>query len=191
MMRKAVKDKIDSLTATEHEEVLRILTKHGVGCSRNSNGMFINLTAVPDAVVEEVHEFVQFCIDNTQSLDEYDQRLVQCKMGSDISILSHHHHRPQQEPGGEASGAAATTAAAAAELTQEEWRTMLARDRRLADLVTCIAQDKTRVLGEAGGRAVGHRFNIAKKRYCQPTPAGALQLDAAALLEREPYAPTV
>jgi hypothetical protein len=175
-LRKQVKDKIDALTATEHEEVLRILMQHGIGFSRNSNGLFVDLAAVPDVVVGKIHDFVRFCVQNTPTLEAYDHRLLQCKMNNDMTPLA-----------GAVQSAPASASPVEDRTATDGWQDALPKDKRLTDLVACIRHDKTRVLGEGGGRSVGHGFNVAKKRYCRPSPCACPPISASALLHKDPY----
>ena len=70
------------LGATEHAEIFKILQGNGVSHTQNNNGVFVNLSRVPDAVLEQVDRFVGFCIDNKHDLDEYDKRLNECKLSN-------------------------------------------------------------------------------------------------------------
>ena len=71
--------KIQELSATAHEEIFKIMSEAAVEHTQNNNGIFINLSTVPDEVVRKVQTFVAFCIDNKSSLDDYDKWLNECK----------------------------------------------------------------------------------------------------------------
>ena len=80
--RKLLMHKIQELGPTAHEEIFKILNNAEVEHTQNSNGIFVNLSTVPDEVVRSVHTFVTFCIDNKTSLDDYDKWLNECKFNS-------------------------------------------------------------------------------------------------------------
>jgi len=83
--------RIQELGETEHKEIFNILSAGGIDHTRNSNGVFLNLTTVPDELVRTVHQFVTFCHSNKASLDEYDKLLNECK-------YSHHHNGYASKP---------------------------------------------------------------------------------------------
>jgi hypothetical protein len=83
--------RIQELGETEHKEIFNILSAGGIDHTRNSNGVFLNLTTVPDELVRTVHQFVTFCHSNKASLDEYDKLLNECK-------YSHHHNGYAYKP---------------------------------------------------------------------------------------------
>lgn len=79
-IRKLILDKVRLLGPTEHQEIFQMLQTHGIAHSSNSNGVFINLSTVPDDVLATVKAFVDYCADNKKTLDEYEKRLQECKI---------------------------------------------------------------------------------------------------------------
>jgi hypothetical protein len=79
--RKLLMQRVQELGQTEHDEIFNMLRDMGVDYMQNNNGIFVNLTEVPDDVVHRVGEFVSFCMANKSSLDEYDKSLNECKLG--------------------------------------------------------------------------------------------------------------
>lgn len=77
--RKILSEKIKSLGHTEHNELLRVLVARAVQYTQNSNGVFINMSALDDTIISEIDHFVTFCMDNMQELELYDKRLNDCK----------------------------------------------------------------------------------------------------------------
>jgi hypothetical protein len=75
------------LGPTEHEEIFKILNMSGIDHTQNNNGVFINLSRVPDDVVDRVQNFVDFCFDNKHDLDEYDKRLNECKLSNNYDRI--------------------------------------------------------------------------------------------------------
>ena len=80
MSRKALEEQISRLGPTEHREIFRILLKHRISFTQNNNGTFVNISNIPDSIVDEISKFVTFCTRNNKELDEYDKMLHQCKL---------------------------------------------------------------------------------------------------------------
>lgn len=80
--RKLLFDKINRLSSTEHEEIFRIISSHAVNMSKNKNGIFFNLTTVPNDIIIQIDSFVNYCLSNQESLDEYDKKLNECKLNN-------------------------------------------------------------------------------------------------------------
>jgi hypothetical protein len=80
--RKMLFDKINRLSSTEHEEIFRIISSHAVNMSKNKNGIFFNLTTVPNDIIIQIDNFVNYCLSNQESLDEYDKKLNECKLNN-------------------------------------------------------------------------------------------------------------
>jgi hypothetical protein len=82
-LRRTLIRRTQELGPTEHGEIFKILSSHGIDHTQNSNGIFVNLSRVPDNVLDEVQRFVEYCVENKQGLDEYDKRLNECKRSQD------------------------------------------------------------------------------------------------------------
>lgn len=85
--RKALFDRINNLSSTEHEEILKIVKKSNVKYSQNKNGIFFNLSNLPDDSVKEIDDFVHYCMSNKKDLDEYDKIINECKMSNNIKSI--------------------------------------------------------------------------------------------------------
>lgn len=78
-------EKINNLSSTEHEEIFNIINRHDdITYTSNKNGVFFNLSNITDDVIEEIDNFVNFCLSNKKDLDEYDQKLNECKANASI-----------------------------------------------------------------------------------------------------------
>lgn len=82
--KRAILEKINVLSSTEHEEILKIVKRHDVSFSQNKNGVFFNLSMLSDTIIQEIDNFVTYCISNKKELDEYDKIINQCKMNNKI-----------------------------------------------------------------------------------------------------------
>ncbi len=65
-----LKQFIESLSKKRQIEVLRILTNNSVDVSENKNGSFINLTVLPENVVNELKNFVKYIKEQDISFEE-------------------------------------------------------------------------------------------------------------------------
>jgi hypothetical protein len=59
--------KNQGLTKEEYEELFRIVKRNNIEYSENSNGIFFDLNAVPDTVIEKIIGFLQFCKEQRKS----------------------------------------------------------------------------------------------------------------------------
>lgn len=80
--KKQLRDKINKLSQTEHEEIFKILKKNDISFTQNKNGVFFDISLLSDKIAIEVEEFVDFCINNKVELDEYDKQINECKMSN-------------------------------------------------------------------------------------------------------------
>ena len=78
--RKSLVNQINSLSTTEHREIYKILSNHGINCTHNKNGAFVNFSNLSSEIVEEIKKFTDFCLSNKKELDEYDRKMSECKI---------------------------------------------------------------------------------------------------------------
>lgn len=79
---KMLRDKINKLSQTEHDEIFKILKTHNVRFTQNKNGVFFDISFLSHEVAKEVERFVDFCTSNQVELDEYDKQINECKMNN-------------------------------------------------------------------------------------------------------------
>lgn len=85
--KKALFEKISSLSSTEHEEILKIIKSKDINYSQNKNGVFFNLSVLDDGTIEYISDFVEFCLSNKKDLDEYDKKLNDCKLNNNFDTI--------------------------------------------------------------------------------------------------------
>ena len=85
--RKLLFEKINKLSGTEHEEILKIIKLHDTNYTQNKNGIFFNISAVEDEIIEEINNFVSYSLINSLELDEYDKKLNECKLNQKIDTM--------------------------------------------------------------------------------------------------------
>ncbi len=85
--RKHLVNQINGLSYTEHEEIYKIIKKHGLSYSQNKNGIFFNISSFPNEVVDEIYKLVSFCMSQQHELDEYDLKINECKMSNNVQRM--------------------------------------------------------------------------------------------------------
>ena len=69
---KKIITQITDLSENEKKEVFKILDKHNVKYTENSNGIYIIISQVPSSILTEVEVFLNFCQKNRETLDSMD-----------------------------------------------------------------------------------------------------------------------
>lgn len=65
--RRAYCDLVKTMTRIEHIEVARILRNHNVAFSENKQGIFFDVTALPQPVFETLLKFHEFVVTNAET----------------------------------------------------------------------------------------------------------------------------
>ena len=68
--RKAFLEALKGLTKAEHVEIIRILHRHEVSFSENSNGIFFNVGNLEQSVFDILQQFLNFTQSNRRDLAE-------------------------------------------------------------------------------------------------------------------------
>jgi hypothetical protein len=63
-----LKEKMEGLNSTQQLDMVRILLKNNIKFSENSNGVFINLTHLSDAEIEEITKYITYISDQEANL---------------------------------------------------------------------------------------------------------------------------
>ena len=66
--RRAFLDALKRLGPPEMLEIVRLLRHHGVDFTENSNGVFFNVAALPQAVFDDLERFLRFSASNAEAL---------------------------------------------------------------------------------------------------------------------------
>ena len=61
---KQLKNIIEEFSKNQQLDILKLLTKHQVNISENSNGSFVNLSDIDNKILVEIQEYIDFI--NTQ-----------------------------------------------------------------------------------------------------------------------------
>lgn len=79
---------VQRLGPTEHREIFNIISRYDIiRYMQNNNGIFVDLTTIPDDVMQDIQKFVDYCYHNNGHLDEYNNRLVECKINQNYERL--------------------------------------------------------------------------------------------------------
>lgn len=136
--RALLSQRISELGETEHNEILKILQRHGVSQTSNRNGIFVNLSSVPDSVIDEMSSFVTYCISNKVQLDEYDKRMNECKIRQEYNDLMMK-KRPKEEEEDASATAGAPPEDQESDPALEAWMNL---DKRNDNVKYCQAKKK-------------------------------------------------
>lgn len=180
--KKRLFEKITSLSKTEHEEIYKIIKTHNektdednqISLSRNKNGIFFNLTEIPDDLFESIDSFVTYCINNTKDLDDYDKKINECKYNNTIFHINLNTMPRDELP-------------SVREKSEEDWNTIVKDTNAQQKVVTFIEKlmsDRDKV----GKKKINVKFNNAKKRYAKRvTNDKKIESEGFKDLDVEPY----
>lgn len=150
--KRSLFDKINTLSSTEHEEILKIIQQNDVSFSKNKNGVFFNLSTLSDHVLKEIDEFVVYCVSNKRELDEYDKKLNECKINNNFyNMLPQRHNlsemgkKKEEEP---------------------SWNSVPIDEHsmeRFVKFVDKVNQERDKI----GKKKANLKYNNAKKRYAK------------------------
>ena len=163
--RKALFDKINSLSSTEHEEILKIVKSHNISYSRNKNGVFFNMSALEDNVIYDIDKFVVYCMSNKKDLDEYDKIINECKMNNCIeSIIPAIHNMNEDNLHSDHKNVLNTSLG---EMGKEKLvvKTELKVDEVVVDKFIKFADRFAQEKDKIGRKKLNLKFNNAKKRF--------------------------
>ena len=68
--KQLIKD-ISELKKVEHIEIFKIFKKDNIKYTENSNGIFINISKIPDETLQKVKKFLSFYNKNNKQLNDY------------------------------------------------------------------------------------------------------------------------
>jgi len=192
--KKYLLEKVARLTYTEHEEIFKIIKMAGISYTQNKNGLFINLSQTDVETLEKIDNFVEFCLMNKKELDEYDKRIIECKMTNSFDMLA----SSLNPSGGTEHGGAGPSASpnvrkqltsligvSASNPIKEDWHKVIQQskeDKKIAMFVNHLEESIDRVQKKKGNM----KFANAKKKYARKVGATD-KVDLMNVLEEEPY----
>jgi len=76
-----IKTNLNSLNQNELEEVFKIIYKSNNNYSKNNNGVLINLSWLDNDLLEQIYNYINFCIKSHNEINKYE---VLCNNFSDV-----------------------------------------------------------------------------------------------------------
>lgn len=67
--KKELVEKIDSLLPIQQNEIFNIFQKYNINYSKNTNGVFINITNIDEDIVNEINNYINFIEHNQERLE--------------------------------------------------------------------------------------------------------------------------
>lgn len=80
-------EQLKNLTKEEHLEILRIIKKHNVQFTENSNGIFFPMSIIKPVVFDEMNNFLKFCLNNRAELRKRDKELTKYHVDKDTTVI--------------------------------------------------------------------------------------------------------
>lgn len=76
-----IKNDINQLNQNELEEIFKIIFKNNNSYSKNNSGVIINLSWMNDDILEQISNYINFCIKSHNEINKYE---VLCNNFSDV-----------------------------------------------------------------------------------------------------------
>ena len=178
--RKVLFDRINSLSSTEHEEILKIVKTYNATYSQNKNGIFFNLSSLSDEAVKDIDNFVNYCISNKKELDEYDKIINECKMSNNLKTII-----PTNTLNTSLANMGKMELINTASPV-DNWELLKADEAtvdKFVKFVDKVNQEKDKI----GRKKMNVKYNNAKKRYSKKISERKIDTDQADVLQLDSY----
>ncbi len=76
-----IKTNLVNLNQSELEEVFKIIYKNNTNYTKNNNGITLNLTSIDLDLIEQIYNYINFCIKSHTEINKYE---VLCNNFSDV-----------------------------------------------------------------------------------------------------------
>jgi hypothetical protein len=87
--RKICWEELKRLVKSEQEQIYRILKRHRVELSENSNGVFFDLSRCSSTAFQEIQSFLRFCQDNRQDFAARDRDMEASRQNLGEALAFH------------------------------------------------------------------------------------------------------
>lgn len=160
--KKYLLEKIAKLSQTEHDEIFKLIKTSNTPYTQNKNGLFVNMSVLPEEILGKVDLFVDFCLKNKSELDEYDKRISECKINNNYDMLN-------SKPGDISfvpEKKHLNDFMSSVTKQQDNWQRVLAeakKDEKVATLATMLEDNFDRVHKKRGNM----KYVNAKKKYAR------------------------
>jgi hypothetical protein len=85
-----LRDRIIELSPTAHKELFKIVQVHNVQWTPNMNGVFFYLSNQNESFIQDVQDFVDYCMRSKKDLDEHERYMQTCLYMANNSKSSNH-----------------------------------------------------------------------------------------------------
>jgi hypothetical protein len=142
--KKTLFNKIEELDKVEHEEIYKILIKNddNVQLTKNSNGIFFNLSKLSNETIKDIDYFVSYCLNNKKDLDDYDKKLNDCKNNTIIHINFNEPPNTLKEK-------------------KDDWDKIVPDKQKVSKYIEYVITDNEVSIK----KKINTKFNTAKKKY--------------------------
>lgn len=171
--RKQLFNRISNLSSTEHEEIFKIIKRHDLTYSQNKNGIFFNLSAFPNHVIDEIDKMVDFCMSQKDELDEYDIKMNECKMNNSVQRMDIKQHFEETEK------------QKAFQVVSVQEKLSEASMEKLSNFVDKLQQDRDKI----GKKKTNMSFLNAKKKFMKKSGERKIEKDLQEELEPDTPVP--
>lgn len=80
---KDIQNNINKLCSTEIDEIFKILHKNNSIYTQNNNGIFVNLNWVDENILQQIYDYIQFCLRSQTEINKYE--LMKTKISDSIN----------------------------------------------------------------------------------------------------------
>lgn len=154
---------VKTLSATEQEELFKILHSNECEYSRNNNGIFINLGWIDEPLLCKIEKFIEFCHKSRRELDKYENLRKELQAAFQIAAKSRAAYKASLAAVAGANVRAAETneAVETAETSDDpETEVGMAETADVADVADVVDV-------KAGRLASTMRFYLLKKKFAK------------------------
>jgi hypothetical protein len=152
---------VKTLSATEQEELFKILHSNECEYSRNNNGIFINLGWIDEPLLCKIEKFIEFCHKSRRELDKYENLRKELQAAFQIAAKS----RAAYKASLAAANVRATAETAEAAEASDDPEAAEAETADVTEAETADVADVTDV--KAGRLASTMRFYLLKKKFAK------------------------
>ena len=148
--KKELRDKINKLSHTEHEEIFKILKNKELDYTQNKNGVFFDVSLLTNEIAQEIDQFVVFCMANKKELDDYDNQINECKMNNCFDKIK--------------TSSVPLSKMIASDVVIDDWQGLIAENKsneRITAFVSLLESNVEKLVVKRGNT----KFVNAKKKY--------------------------
>ena len=166
-LRKQLRDKINKLSQTEHEEIFKMLLhdQENINFTQNNNGVFFDISLFNDTVMTRIERFVEFCTNNKIELDKYDKHMNECKIRN---CYDRHTNSNNNNNETSYSSSVPLTNAISSQVCVDNWQGLI-QETKTNEKITAFVSLLENNSEKLCIKRANTKFINAKKRYSKKT----------------------